>query len=451
VIGINTRPVVNSFVSGRHTVYSVSFYNVEDNRAHYKKSIISGNYNLKIDNYNEDKLLQLSEEYVDAVDAVVICSGLFENEKSKTPDWNTIGNPPKVIKRINNKKYTIGKLERLGIPVPITYIAYNHQSAEKYIHSLERAILKPIYGSGGKGIIYMDEYSINIDILKKITYPILVQEYIPSESYSATLLNSYFICFNKQLIKNNGYVGNITPYNLNSGNYKNYSFADGCFGGMDNKNMENNIIKNANNININKINIKNIKSIKNNDKLIKTKNGKKYNTYIKIDKNNKSINYFNNAKHIKGIFSEIGENFDLKGLNSVDFMIKDNIPYAIEINPRIPGTYETLELSSNCNLANGILKGLKIKPKKTYFKKVVFAKERCIFKNKIINNYNIRDIPKKNTIIEKNEPICTLVGSSIHQIYSAEKILKMVVVKNVINKGRNIYHVGKSIGSTGFT
>ena len=79
VVGVNTRPVVNSLKELNFEVYSVSHYNPMDSNADHKKYLINddshGHFTEK---YSEKELIKLSREYVDCVDYIFTCSGVFE-------------------------------------------------------------------------------------------------------------------------------------------------------------------------------------------------------------------------------------------------------------------------------------------------------------------------------------------------------------------------------------
>jgi len=102
------------------------------------------------------------------------------------------------------------------------------------------------------------------------------------------------------------------------------------------------------------------------------------------------INNIDNVNNCIDSFKDIMSSFDLSGMNGIDFMIKDNVPVIIEINPRILGTFETIELSSNKNLMDLIIKygGVNkrsspelpklINPNNQYFKKILFAEQKLI-------------------------------------------------------------------------
>ena len=377
VVGINTRPVVNSAKKLGYKVYSVSYYNPMDLNADVKEYIINDNYHGFFNkNYSEKKLINYANKYAHDVDYIFIGSGVFESEDSKIVDWEAVvGNPPKKIKSLSNKYHTLRELENIGCPVPITYIAHNYHQLEKYLHEFNTLIVKPLYGHGGSGVHTISLNTINdilFNLLKNLKYPILVQEFIDSNSFSAAYINREFIAFNRQIIMNNTYIGNITPYKINRG--------------------------------------------------------------------------VNNIKNTINLFNEIIDYFNLEGMNGIDFMVKDGHPMVIEINPRILGTFETLEMSSNKNLVRYMIENKnnnhhnnyknlnnyknyngKILLKTQYIKKILFAKERLI--SNIKKRSNIFDIPKYGAIIEKGEPLTTIIGKNIQEIRKiTHDISKMVIL-----------------------
>jgi predicted ATP-grasp superfamily ATP-dependent carboligase len=197
--------------------------------------------------------------------------------------------------------------------------------------------MKPVSGSGGIGVTTLhleSEYNLNIN------YPVVIQEYIPSEAYSASFISSNFLCFNKQLISNNVYVGSISPH------------------------------------------------------IPKVKNGT-------IED-----------------FSSLIESLGLVGMNGIDFMVREDIPYIIEVNPRILGTFETIELSSKESLSKAILENKAVVPKEPYFKKVVFS--NCSNNYFIEKNEFIHDVPKKGSFIEKGEPLATIIGKNMEKLRELE-------------------------------
>ena len=360
VVGINTRPVANSAKRLGFKVYSVSYYNPVDLNADVKEYFINDRYHGHFsENYDNRKLIECAEKYIDEVDHIFICSGVFECENSKTPNWDVAGNPPKKIKKLSNKYYVIKKLENLGCPVPTTYIAYNPHQLEKYLEEYGKVVVKPIYGHGGRGVLTISLNMSNnkyYSLLKNLKYPCIVQEYIHSESFSVAYIGRELITFNKQIVEGNSYSGCITPYNL--------------------------------------------------EKLL-------------------------DVKYTTTLFNDIVDFFDLEGMNGIDFMIKDGLPVVMEINPRIPGTFETVELALQCNLVRRIIdsvegRSLDIKPVRQYIKKILFANSRVI--SHIRKRENIADIPRYGAVIEKGEPLITVIGRDMKEISSTvEEISKMVI------------------------
>ncbi|GBF36894.1 ATP-grasp domain-containing protein [Methanofervidicoccus abyssi] len=362
VVGVNTRPVANSAKRLGYEVYSVSYYNPVDLKADVKEYFINDMcHGCFSENYDSKKLIDCAEKYIDEVDYIFICSGVFEYENSKTPNWNVLGNSPKKIKKLSNKYFVTKKLENLGCPVPTTYIIYNSQQLEKLLYEYNKVVVKPIYGYGGKGVLTI---SLNISddkycsLLKNLKYPCIVQEYIPSESFSASYIGREFITFNKQIVEGNSYYGCITPYNL--------------------------------------------------DRLL-------------------------DIKYTTKLFEDILDFFDLGGMNGIDFMIKDGLPVVLEINPRIPGTFETVELALQCNLVRCIIesvegrrRSLKIRSMKQYIKKILFTDSKVVSFIRKIDN--VVDVPRYGAVIEKGEPLTTVIGRNIEEVKSTVKeVSKMVI------------------------
>jgi predicted ATP-grasp superfamily ATP-dependent carboligase len=134
----------------------------------------------------------------------------------------------------------------------------------------------------------------------------------------------------------------------------------------------------------------------------------------------------NNQKVINS-FKEVIESFDLEGMNGIDFMIKDNVPVILEINPRILGTFETIELSSKGNLVMSLIENKPVCPKTKYIKKILFAEQKLI--SNIKKQQNIFDIPKYGAIIEKNEPLTTVIGRDYGEINNAIGSISNMVIK----------------------
>ena len=107
--------------------------------------------------------------------------------------------------------------------------------------------------------------------------------------------------------------------------------------------------------------------------------------------------------------------------------------YIIEVNPRFQGTFECAEAALGINMVEAHIKACQGEfmdipaPKKFAVKMIVFAKERSIVGN--LDFEGVYDIPHKNVIIEKGEPVATVVTSNKvleDAVYSAKLIVGKV-------------------------
>jgi predicted ATP-grasp superfamily ATP-dependent carboligase len=119
-------------------------------------------------------------------------------------------------------------------------------------------------------------------------------------------------------------------------------------------------------------------------------------------------------------------------------MIKDSVPVILEINPRILGTFETIELSSKDNIVKSLIENKPVLPKTKYIKKILFAEQKLI--SNIKKQQNIFDIPKYGAIIEKNEPLTTVIGRDYGEINNAIDSISNMVIKYEDMQGRCIYN-----------
>jgi len=114
----------------------------------------------------------------------------------------------------------------------------------------------------------------------------------------------------------------------------------------------------------------------------------------------------------------------LKGINGFDFVVKNQCPYLMEINPRIPGSVRASEMALNINLLDlhvqsfdkdnwgSICRSIK-NPKPTQFatKLILYAPQE-ISKNQLmeINKLeNVHDKTHPKTSLNKFDPVCTVL------------------------------------------
>lgn len=114
---------------------------------------------------------------------------------------------------------------------------------------------------------------------------------------------------------------------------------------------------------------------------------------------------------------------DMKLIGSigVDFIVNEQGVYVLEINPRFQGSLDTVEKSTGLNLCDAHIKAFNsnIVPEQYEIKQwagrcIIYADKETYFTDQLIERikqYSIADIPKRNYIAKKNEPIISLLAT----------------------------------------
>ena len=123
----------------------------------------------------------------------------------------------------------------------------------------------------------------------------------------------------------------------------------------------------------------------------------------------------------------------LTGSNGVDFILRNDDLYLIEVNPRLQGTLECAEASLGINMVNahmeacnGVIMDVST-PKKFAVKMIIHNRQRSLVGD--LSFRGVYDIPLENVIIEKGEPLVTVIDSNRvleDAVYSAEKQVSFV-------------------------
>ena len=405
LIGINTRGLVNSASKLKnYQTYSVSYFKTADFKDPYKEKHILKQIPEKTcgffeDNYNFKELLELSKDYLEEVDKIILSTGLSTTDfkgKFKKYKKKIIGNAEteeledkyKFYKKIKNKfltpktfkvKCKFSENEDLTIPDEILEIFKQYKDMS--------FIIKPLQGSGGYGVNLLN-YNIknklnNITLEKIFSYyegqEFLIQEYVEGISISSSVLSSKTqaktIMVSRMLTEHDfgkknsfKYCGNIVPFDYSE---------------------------------------------------------KKLNT-----------------NHVNNISEEIIEKFKLMGSNGIDMIIdkksENEDPYIIEVNPRFQGTYESIEEILKINLLDAHIKACegelieipKPSPNEYSIKRIIYSDKSIKVGNLKINN-NVYDIPFKDVIIEKDEPLLTIITAK-NSMHNAKNIMESSIRK--INK-----------------
>lgn len=111
--------------------------------------------------------------------------------------------------------------------------------------------------------------------------------------------------------------------------------------------------------------------------------------------------------------------FGLVGLNGIDFVARDGVPYPIEVNPRYSASMELVERASGASLAalhvaasTGRLprRWPRLEPRSVYGKAILFAPRsvRVGDTRRWLANDDVRDVPAPGEWIARGRPICTV-------------------------------------------
>jgi predicted ATP-grasp superfamily ATP-dependent carboligase len=146
---------------------------------------------------------------------------------------------------------------------------------------------------------------------------------------------------------------------------------------------------------------------------------------------------------IKEVGQEVIDYLKLIGSNGVDMIINNGEIYVIEVNPRFQGTFECTESSLGINLIDAHIKScsgelIEIPEVEKYsVKEIIYAPERLSVGN--INIPGVYDIPRKHTIIEKGEPLVTILQTGETCQDAVNKVNKVLgKVKENIYPVKNI-------------
>ena len=384
LMGIDTRPMVNSALKVDYKTFSISYFKTVDFKMPYaekhvldQESVIScGRFE---DNYSPEKLLELSKDFLlqnndeDEIGKIVLTTGInAKNFSGEFKKFRKIVRGNKNTESVENKFKFYNKLKN-KFNVPLTFQPSDvwelNEILQQYINN--QFILKPLQGSGGLGIFLLNnESSHELKQLNEICQNIslenyILQEYIEGTNVSSSVLSSH------DDIKNLINSRLITEHDLGNDSYE-YSG--------------------------------NILPLDENS--FKMFNG--YRTEIDADELNDEM---------RNTSEDLIKEFDLIGSNGVDYILDKNGELkVIEINPRFQGTYELVENSLGINLLDAHIKACEGEiidipnPKQYSIKKIIYARKQVNIGN--LNIPNVYDIPYEGVKIEKDQPLVTIISSN---------------------------------------
>jgi predicted ATP-grasp superfamily ATP-dependent carboligase len=134
----------------------------------------------------------------------------------------------------------------------------------------------------------------------------------------------------------------------------------------------------------------------------------------------------------KRIVEKVALHFSLRGSNGVDFVIsKQNIAYVVEVNPRFQGTLECVQNALGMNLVTAHINACVYNHLPTtgdpsnYCTRLILYAPARVFAPDLTSFAEVRDIPLPNTIIEKNEPLCSIIATGNSRWSSLRRAKKL--------------------------
>jgi predicted ATP-grasp superfamily ATP-dependent carboligase len=113
----------------------------------------------------------------------------------------------------------------------------------------------------------------------------------------------------------------------------------------------------------------------------------------------------------------ITREFGLVGLNGIDFIARNGVPYPIEVNPRYSASMELIERSHRISLfrvhadaCHGFLPATPHPATSVHGKAIVFARHDIVLGNTQpwLDYEWLADIPRPSEAIRRGRPICTV-------------------------------------------
>jgi predicted ATP-grasp superfamily ATP-dependent carboligase len=150
-------------------------------------------------------------------------------------------------------------------------------------------------------------------------------------------------------------------------------------------------------------------------------------------------------KIIAEISIRLSNELNLKGINGIDFVLRNHEPFFMEINPRIPGSIRASESSMNLNLLDLHIQSfdpdrwdyikmkLKSVKRNKYSTKLIYFAPTKISRETIkrINVLPyIHDKSKPNVNLKKNDPVCSVLFTAPSFAESYFEALKIVEKMN---------------------
>ena len=360
LIGIDTRSMLNSALKLDYTLFSTSYFSTSDtpkikNQKIILKEEIDASCGIFEDEFDSRHILEISRDYIDEVDYIIPISGVSPGDFSKKDQKKILGTTD--VGDIENKYRFYRKIKN-KFQTPATFSVSDIGEAFEIQNSYPdtKFILKPLKGSGGYDINLLDN-DTNIEFNDN---EFILQEYVSGINLSSSILaskNDSKTIMTSRLLTMNDFE-------------KNNSF----------------------------IYVGNILPLTEESIMSDVENVDEINSEM-IDTSQK-----------------LAKEFNLLGSNGVDYIFNGNGLHVIEINPRIQGTFECVEISLGINLLDAHIRAclgelMEIPKAKCYaYKRIIYSPTRMKYENLGLDN--IYDLPHAGSITEKSQPLLTVIDKN---------------------------------------
>jgi len=404
IVGFNTRPLAYSLNKAGYDVFVVDFFGDIDLYPCVKDSVIiskrlGSNYSTMKENYSEFLArfsVEMLQEHLD-IDYLIIGSGLDDAFKERQLILNETLQKDHDIISLNNDIQTLTKARTINV---LYQILESHRYKVPRTQELKELtevdsnfkypfIIKKKTGSGGLNIYKINNKNeLNIKLKQISPEEIsnwLIQEYIEGLPISCTVISNGIDC---EIISINRQIVGFDFVNAP----KEFMYCGNVVPG--------NILPREEEL-------------------------------------------------VKDISLLLTRELKLKGINGFDYVLKNNYPYLMEINPRIPGSIRVSEeamqlnllelhiLSFNVNNWKFIKDSIKSAQFKNFVTKLIYFAPKTIHKNLIqeINKLeHVHDKSEPKEEIHIGEPICTILYNDNNFDSSYFGALKIVdKIERIIN------------------
>ncbi len=363
VVGFDASAIAASASRLGHTVYAVDYFGDRDTMSVTKMNLFLSNQipqrsNVRIEKrFSPARLVKQAKKLaqIHSIDGILLGSGLedapqeLEALKKLAP---ILGNPISILAKVRDKISFFTTLTENQIRCPETALVGNYWAAEKAARGMGYpVIVKPLHGFGGTGIKFaQNKKALQSSIAGE--GEALVQKFIHGTAASASVIGtgreSTVLTINEQI---------LGDHQLGAQNRFTY----------------------CGNI-------------------------------VPLDAQHDSL------KRCQSISTEVSNIFGLIGSNGIDFVLDEfGIPWVVEVNPRFQGTIECIESVLRINVVEAHLEachGTPTEPPRASqqfsTRLVLYGRRRCSIPD-LSSFAEIRDIPFQEVIVEKGEPVCSLV------------------------------------------